>query len=53
VAALLLFLPASTVHYWEAWISLAIFIPADGHFSFYFYKHDPALPERRKQSHEK
>jgi protein-S-isoprenylcysteine O-methyltransferase Ste14 len=49
----LLFLPAGTLDFWEAWGFLGvIFIPM-GIFSVYYYKHDPALVQRRMQRHEK
>jgi protein-S-isoprenylcysteine O-methyltransferase Ste14 len=49
----MLFVPAGTLDYWEAWVFLGIvFIPMTV-FSAYFYKHDPALVERRLQRKEK
>jgi protein-S-isoprenylcysteine O-methyltransferase Ste14 len=53
VAALLLFLPAGTLHFWEAWVFLAIFFVPMVCFSAYYYKHDPALLQRRMQAREK
>jgi protein-S-isoprenylcysteine O-methyltransferase Ste14 len=53
VFALLLFLPAGTLKFWEAWVYVAImFFPAIAFF-FYFVKHDPQLVERRLQFTEK
>jgi hypothetical protein len=47
--AALLFIPAGSLRYWQGWIFLAVFfIPAIS-FSFYLYKHDPQLLERRLQ----
>jgi protein-S-isoprenylcysteine O-methyltransferase Ste14 len=52
-SAALLFLPAGTLKYWEAWVYLAIvFIPMVA-FSAYYYKHDPALVQRRMETREK
>lgn len=45
--AALLFLPAWTLNYWQAWIFLcAFFLPALG-ITLHVMKHDPALFERR------
>ena len=53
VAFGLLFLPAWTLDFWEAWVYLGIvFIPM-AVFSVYYYKHDPVLVERRMQFREK
>ncbi len=42
-----LFLPAGSLRYWQGWTFLAIwFVPTIAAFA-YFYKHDPALIERR------
>jgi hypothetical protein len=53
VLCLVLFLPAGTLAYWEAWVYLAVlFIP----MSFvlgYLLKHDPELLERRLHMREK
>jgi len=51
--AILLFLPAGTLKFWEAWVYLAImFLPGLVFFS-YFVKHDPQMVERRLQFREK
>lgn len=51
--AALLFLPAGTLKFWEAWVYMAImFLPAIA-FSANYLKHDPQLVERRLQSKEK
>ena len=47
VMALLLFIPAGTVRYWQAWVYLAIFIGASGLTTVYLLANDPALLERR------
>lgn len=44
---LLLFVPAGTLEYREAWVYLAVFIGASLHLSFYLLRKDPALLERR------
>lgn len=52
VTGLLLFLPAGTLRYWQAWAFMAtLFIPA-GFVISYFVRHDPALLERRLKSRE-
>lgn len=43
----LLFAPAGTVHYWQAWVYLSIFIGASALSTYYLMRHDPALLERR------
>jgi protein-S-isoprenylcysteine O-methyltransferase Ste14 len=49
----MLFLPAGTLKFWEAWVFVVImFLPAII-FSVYYLKHDPQLVERRLQSEEK
>jgi protein-S-isoprenylcysteine O-methyltransferase Ste14 len=47
VMGLLLFIPAGTVHYWQAWVYLAIFTGASLLTTLYLMKRDPALLERR------
>ena len=44
---LLLFLIAGTVHYWQAWVYLAVFFGASLWITIYLMKKDPALLERR------
>jgi protein-S-isoprenylcysteine O-methyltransferase Ste14 len=44
---LLVFVPAGTVRYWQAWIYLSIFIGASILTTLYLMRHDPALLERR------
>jgi protein-S-isoprenylcysteine O-methyltransferase Ste14 len=44
---LLLFLPAGTLHYWEAWAYLAVYFTASLLITLYLMKTDPALLERR------
>src|SRR5262249_26750096 len=47
VMGFLLFVPAGTVHYWQAWIYLSIFIGASALTTLYLMKKDPALLMRR------
>jgi protein-S-isoprenylcysteine O-methyltransferase Ste14 len=44
---LMLFVPAGTVHYWQAWIYLSIFVGASALITVYLMRRDPALLERR------
>ena len=45
--ALLLFVPAGTIRYWQAWVYLAIFMGASLLTSLYLIRKDPALLNRR------
>ena len=47
VMGLLLFVPAGTVHYWQAWVYLSIFMGASALTTLYLLRKDPALLERR------
>src|SRR5512135_1503664 len=47
VMGLLLFIPAWTVHYWQAWVYLSIFTGASFLTTLYLMKKDPALLKRR------
>jgi len=47
VMGLLLFVPAGTVHYWQAWAYLLIFTGASVLITLYLMRKDPALLERR------
>jgi protein-S-isoprenylcysteine O-methyltransferase Ste14 len=47
VMGLLLFVPAGTVEYWQAWFYLAIFIGGGALLTLYLMRKDPALLERR------
>src|SRR4029453_83078 len=44
---LLLFVPAGTFRYWQAWAYLAIFTGASGLTTRYLARRDPALLDRR------
>ena len=47
---LLLFVPAGTINYWEAWVYLAVFFGASILITLYLMKKDPALLKRRLSS---
>jgi protein-S-isoprenylcysteine O-methyltransferase Ste14 len=47
VMGLLLFIPAGTIHYWQAWVYLSIFMGASFLTTLYLMKKDPALLKRR------
>jgi protein-S-isoprenylcysteine O-methyltransferase Ste14 len=44
---LLVFVPAGTLSYWQAWVYLSIFTGASILTTLYLIRHDPALLERR------
>jgi protein-S-isoprenylcysteine O-methyltransferase Ste14 len=53
VVGLMLFLPAGTLAYWQAWVYMAVtFIPIFIH-GLYLLKNDPALLERRMRTRER
>ena len=45
--ALLLFVPAGTLRYWQGWLFAAVFLAVTAALGLHFIKHDPALIERR------
>jgi protein-S-isoprenylcysteine O-methyltransferase Ste14 len=45
--AALLFLPAGTLDYWEAWVFIAVFAGTSSAITVYLAKRDPQLLERR------
>jgi protein-S-isoprenylcysteine O-methyltransferase Ste14 len=47
VMAALLFLPAGTILYWQAWVYLTVFFGASLLITLYLAKNDPALLKRR------
>ena len=47
IMALMLFAPAWTLHFWEAWVFWLLFSVLSAVVSFYFLKHDPGLVESR------
>ncbi len=48
--ALLLFLPAGTFNYWQAWVLIPVFMISLSVYGLYFSVRDPELIERRKQA---
>ena len=50
VLGLLLFLPAGTLNYWQAWVLIAVFVLGSNAIGIYLSIHDPELLERRKQA---
>src|ERR1700722_13006978 len=47
VMGFLLFVPAGTADYWQAWVYLSIFMGASALITVYLMRQDPALLERR------
>src|SRR5262244_2805217 len=47
VMGLLLFVPAGTVRYWQAWVYLSLFTGASFLTTLYLMLHDPVLLARR------
>lgn len=47
VLAVVLFAPAGSLRFWQAWVYGIIFVAATTGLGVYFLKHDPALVERR------
>ena len=47
---LLLFLPAGTLNYWQAWALIAVFVLGSNAIGIYLSVYDPELLERRKQA---
>jgi protein-S-isoprenylcysteine O-methyltransferase Ste14 len=45
--AALIFLPAWTLHYWQGWILIAVFVACALAITIYLMRNDPALLERR------
>src|ERR1700746_3921024 len=45
--AALLFVPAGTLDYWQAWLFMAGFVCTSGAITLYLAIHDPKLLERR------
>jgi protein-S-isoprenylcysteine O-methyltransferase Ste14 len=50
ILGFLLFLPAGTLNYWEAWLLIAVFVLGSNAIGIYLSIHDPELLERRKQA---
>jgi protein-S-isoprenylcysteine O-methyltransferase Ste14 len=51
--ALLLFLPAGTIRYWQAWVFMALFFIPMAFITLYLFKCDPELLKRRLDTKEK
>ena len=49
ILGLLLFLPAWTLRYWQAWLFIVVFLVAVNGIGLYLSLNDPALLERRKK----
>jgi hypothetical protein len=47
----LLFLPAGTINYWQAWVFIVVFGVSSNGIGIYLSLKDPALLERRKNIH--
>jgi protein-S-isoprenylcysteine O-methyltransferase Ste14 len=47
IVAVMLFTPAWTLHFWEAWAYWLLFSVLSTVITFYFLKHDPGLVESR------
>src|SRR4030095_10542007 len=45
----LLFIPAGTLNYWQAWAFILVFMTSVNVIGLYLALHDPALLERRKK----
>lgn len=49
IFGVLLFLPAGTLNYWQAWVFIAVFLGSANAIGVYLSIYDPELLERRKQ----
>jgi len=49
VLAALLFIPAWTIHYWQGWVVLVVFVVSTNAAGIYVALTDPALLERRRK----
>src|SRR5215211_1951207 len=49
VLGVLLFLPAGTLNYWQAWVFIMVFMTSVSAVGLYLSLNDPALLERRKR----
>ena len=52
VLGFLIFVPARSFHFWQAWLYLGLQTVSWSYLAIYFLKHDPQLAERRLQSKE-
>jgi protein-S-isoprenylcysteine O-methyltransferase Ste14 len=46
---LFLFVPAGTLYFWQAWVYSIVFFVSSATITFYIWKNDPALLERRSE----
>jgi Putative protein-S-isoprenylcysteine methyltransferase len=46
---LFLFVPAGTLNFWQAWVYSIVFFVSSTTITFYIWKNDPALLERRSK----
>ncbi len=53
VVALLLFVPAGSIRYWEGWLYLGVLFIPIAFVALYLVKHDPELLERRMKTRER
>src|SRR5215469_4701538 len=53
ILAVLLFVPAGSLSFWQAWLFMALFFGTSLYLAIYFYRHDPELLERRLQTKER
>jgi len=51
-AAAVLFIPAGSLRFWQAWAWMAVTFIPNSFFFLYIFKHDPQLLERRLQAKE-
>ena len=51
-AAAVLFIPAGSLRFWQAWAWMAVTFIPNSFFFLYIFKHDPQLHERRLQAKE-
>ena len=51
-AAAVLFIPAGSLRFWQAWAWMAVTFIPNSFFFLYLFKHDPQLLERRLQAKE-
>ena len=49
ILGLLLFVPAGTLNYWQAWVFIIVFLTSANAIGLYLTFKDPALLERRKK----
>jgi protein-S-isoprenylcysteine O-methyltransferase Ste14 len=50
ILAALLFIPAWTVHYWQAWVFIVVFVVSTNAIGIYVALTDPALLQRRRKA---